>query len=79
MNELASAHSPEGWDKTTQQIPLMNRKTSMKISQICALVLLLAAGSVMAFADGINDPRIIIHGVNGDAASLIAHCPRGVA
>jgi hypothetical protein len=57
----------------------MNRKTSMKISQICALVLLLAAGSVMAFADGINDPRIIIHGVNGDAASLIAHCPRGVA
>jgi hypothetical protein len=77
LNELASPHSPEGWDKTTQQIPLMNRKTSMKISQICALVLLLAAGSVMAFADGINDPRIIIHGVNGDAASLIAHCPPG--
>lgn len=37
----------------------------MKISQICAAVLMLVLGSVMAFADGINDPKIIIHGVNG--------------
>jgi hypothetical protein len=37
----------------------------MKISQICALAMLLVVGSVMAFADGINDPKIIIHGVNG--------------
>src|SRR5258708_8554012 len=37
----------------------------MKISQICALLLLLVVGSVMAFADGIKDPKIIIQGVNG--------------
>ena len=37
----------------------------MKISQICAYALLLVVGSVMAFADGINDPKIIIQGVNG--------------
>lgn len=37
----------------------------MKISQICALALLLAVGSVMAFADGINDPKIIIKGAAG--------------
>lgn len=39
----------------------------MKISQICALILLLAMGSVMAFADGITDPKIVIHNVNGSA------------
>ena len=44
----------------------------MKISQICALAMLLAVGSVMAFADGINDPKIIIQGVSG--GSPIA-CP----
>ena len=32
----------------------------MKTSQICACVLLLVVGSAMAFADGINDPKIII-------------------
>ena len=37
----------------------------MKISQICALVLLVAVGSVLAFADGIHDPKIIVHGVGG--------------
>jgi len=37
----------------------------MKISQICAVVMLLAVGSVLAFADGIHDPKIVIHGVNG--------------
>jgi len=37
----------------------------MKISQICAFALLLVVGSVMAFADGINDPKIIIQGANG--------------
>jgi len=37
----------------------------MKISQIWAVALLLVVGSVMAFADGINDPKIVIHGVNG--------------
>ena len=42
----------------------------MKISQICAVALLLVVGSVMAFADGINDPKIIIHGVNGGGSPL---------
>jgi len=39
----------------------------MKISQICAVVVLLAVGSLTAFADGITDPKIIIHGVSGAA------------
>jgi hypothetical protein len=42
----------------------------MKISRICAYALLLVVGSVMAFADGINDPKIIIQGVNGGATPL---------
>jgi hypothetical protein len=37
----------------------------MKISQICALALMLVVGSVMAFADGIGDPKIIIKGAGG--------------
>jgi hypothetical protein len=45
----------------------------MKISQICAVLLLLTVGSVMAFADGIHDPKIVIHGVNGGNGPT--HCP----
>jgi hypothetical protein len=45
----------------------------MKISQICAFALLLVVGSVMAFADGINDPKIIIRGVNGGSTPLNCH------
>jgi len=45
----------------------------MKISRICAFVLLVAVASVMAFADGINDPKVIIQGVNGGGSPL--HCP----
>jgi len=37
----------------------------MKISRICALVLLLVVGSALAFADGIGDPKIIVHGASG--------------
>jgi hypothetical protein len=37
----------------------------MKISQICALVLVVVVGSALAFADSIDDPQIIIHGVSG--------------
>src|ERR1039457_6856323 len=37
----------------------------MKISQICALILLLVVGSAVAFADGIHDPKVIVHGVYG--------------
>ncbi|HKB99577.1 MAG TPA: PEP-CTERM sorting domain-containing protein [Terriglobales bacterium] len=45
----------------------------MKISQICAFALLLVVGSVMAFADGINDPKIIIQGVSGTGSPML--CP----
>ena len=45
----------------------------MKISQICAFALLLVVGSVMAFADGINDPKVIIQGVSGTGSPLL--CP----
>jgi hypothetical protein len=45
----------------------------MKISQIFAVTLLLVMGSMMAFADGIHDPRIVIHGVNGGNAPVV--CP----
>jgi hypothetical protein len=48
----------------------------MKISQVLAVLLLLATGSVMAFADGINDPRIVIHGVAGGNA--LVSCPNCV-
>jgi len=44
----------------------------MKISQICALTLLLAVASVMAFADPINDPKIIVGGAGGGGGGLIA-------
>ena len=37
----------------------------MKISRICALALLVLAGTALAFGDGVNDPKIIIHGANG--------------
>lgn len=37
----------------------------MKISQICALVLLVIVGSALAFGDGIHDPKVIVHGANG--------------
>ena len=46
----------------------------MKISQICAVVLVLVVGSVMAFADGINDPKIIVHGANGDVSCSSRTC-----
>jgi hypothetical protein len=48
----------------------------MKISKICALALLLIVGSVLAFADGINDPQIIVHGV-GSGGSGPQTCPPG--
>jgi hypothetical protein len=48
----------------------------MKISQVFAVLLLLAMGSLMAFADGINDPRIVVHGVAGGNA--LVSCPNCV-
>jgi hypothetical protein len=44
----------------------------MKISQLCGIALLLMVGSMMAFADGIKDPKIIIKGV----AQSLAQCPQ---
>jgi hypothetical protein len=46
----------------------------MKISQICAVVLLLVAGSVMAFADSTNDPKVIIKGVSGNVIGSVDGC-----
>ncbi len=37
----------------------------MKISRVCALALLLVVASAIAFADGIQDPQVIIHGAGG--------------
>ena len=45
----------------------------MKTSQVCAVALMLLVGSVLAFADGMNDPKVIINGlgnsniIGGDA------------
>jgi hypothetical protein len=46
----------------------------MKTSQICACVLLLVVGSAMAFADGINDPKIIIQSAASGASSPLGPC-----
>jgi hypothetical protein len=48
----------------------------MKISQVFAVALLLTVASAMAFADGINDPRIVIHGVAG--GNVLVNCPNCV-
>jgi hypothetical protein len=50
-----------------------NRKTPMKISRLCLLVVLALLCTGLAFADGIKDPKIIIRGVQGGARS----CPPG--
>ena len=42
----------------------------MKTSQICACVLVLVVGSAMAFADGINDPKIIIQSASSASIPL---------
>jgi PEP-CTERM motif len=49
----------------------------MKISQICAIFLMLVVGSVMAFADGINDPKIIVRGA-GSGNIAQGHCEQCV-
>ncbi len=50
----------------------------MRISRICAVALWLVVGSVMAFADGINDPKIVIHAING-GGDAPEGCPKCVA
>jgi hypothetical protein len=44
----------------------------MKVSQVCGIALLLMVGSMMAFADGVKDPKIIIKGVAAD----LTQCPQ---
>ncbi len=46
----------------------------MKISQVCAVALLLLACSMMAFADGINDPKIIIKGAGAEVKGPCPDC-----
>lgn len=46
----------------------------MKISHVSVLVLLVVVGSAVAFGDSVNDPKIIIHGVSGNAPTN--PCPR---
>ena len=50
----------------------------MKISRICALVLVMVAAAGLVFADGINDPKVIIHGVNGGGIACGPHNCQGV-
>lgn len=49
----------------------------MKISQICALTLLLVVASALAFGDPIKDPKIILHGAGG--ALQAGRCPQCIA
>jgi hypothetical protein len=47
----------------------------MKKSHICGLVLLSLLCTALAFADGINDPKIVIRGVQGGGSAPFSHCP----
>jgi len=46
----------------------------MKISRICVLFLLVVVGAALAFGTSVNDPKIVIHGVNGGGASVFSNC-----
>ncbi|MBI3474946.1 MAG: PEP-CTERM sorting domain-containing protein [Acidobacteria bacterium] len=47
----------------------------MKISRLCLLLVLALFCTGLAFADAIQDPKIIIHGVSGGGAPGFGHCP----
>ncbi len=49
----------------------------MKISRFCAFVLFLIVGSMLSFADGIKDPKVIIKGAGGAGAAQ-GKCPQCV-
>ncbi len=49
----------------------------MKTSRICALALLVMVASTLAFADGIQDPKIIVKGAGGDNIAQ-GKCPQCV-
>jgi hypothetical protein len=50
----------------------------MKTSRICALVLLVVVTTTLAFADGIQDPKIIVKGAGGQNVAQ-GKCPQCVA
>jgi len=50
----------------------------MRISQFCALFLLIVLGSAVAFADSMNDPKVIIQGVGGTEVACGPHTCKGV-
>jgi hypothetical protein len=76
MNELTSPESPASWERVTQLDLYGEQETSMRISQICAVAVLLVVASVMAFGDGINDPKIIIRNFNSNSnANPDLSCP----
>jgi len=47
----------------------------MKISRLCLLLVLSLMCTGLAFADGIQDPKIIIHGVSGGGFGPNRGCP----
>ena len=47
----------------------------MKISRVSLLAVLALLCTGLAFADGIQDPKIIIHGVSGGGAQAFGKCP----
>src|SRR3954471_7222203 len=47
----------------------------MKTSRFSLLAVLALLCTGLAFADGIQDPKIIIHGVSGGGASPLGKCP----
>ena len=55
----------------------MDTGKTMKISRLYALVVVVLLSSLAAFASSVNDPKVIIHGVDSgtNAPSVFAHCP----
>jgi len=47
----------------------------MKISRLCLLLVFSLMCTGLALADGIQDPKIIIHGVSGGGFQSPTHCP----
>jgi hypothetical protein len=54
----------------------MERGIRMKTSRICAFVLLVIVASTLAFADGIQDPKVIIKGAGGGNIAQQGKCPQ---
>jgi len=71
------AELPPGWVKECPtEFSLVNRMVAMKISQVCAVALLLIVGSALAFAGPINDPKVIVKGAGGGGELIKGPCPQ---